>query len=93
MCRKLIEELNYLSRNKSYDRVMQIEMIIHIHSVGSIKQVNLRKGLFVLGEVDNIGHDASSDSAQSSFCGLTISEATRACSEFIKCIASLAEAI
>ena len=28
---------------------------------------DLRKGLFVLGEVDNIDHDPSSISAQSSF--------------------------
>ena len=60
-------------------------MIMHIHSVGSIKQVNLRKSLLVLGEVDNIDHDPSSVSAQSSFCGLTIPEAPRACSDLIKC--------
>ena len=76
---KLIEEFNYLGISISYDRVMQIENDI-AHSLCGQYQASevvcpsdLRKGLFVLGEVDNIDHDPSSFSAQSSFRGTGIS--------------------
>ena len=62
---KLIEELNYLGISISYDRVMQIENDI-AHSLCGQYQASevvcpsdLRKGLFVLGVVDNMDHDPS----------------------------------
>lgn len=77
--KKLVEELHHLGISVSYDRVMQIEKDI-AHSLCGQYQANklvcpshLRKGLLTVGAVDNIDHDPSSTTAQSSFHGTGIS--------------------
>ena len=77
--KKLIDQLNELCINISYDGVLQLENTI-AHSMCQQFQVDnivcpsqLRKGFFISGALDNVDHNPSSTTAQSAFHGTAIS--------------------
>ena len=63
----------------SYDRVMEIEDWIATSTCeqfkedGVVSPACLRKGLFIVGALDNLDHNPSSTTSQSSFHGTGIS--------------------
>ncbi len=73
--KKLIQQLYQIS----YDRVMELEDWIATSTCeqfiqdGVVAPACLRKGLFTIGALDNIDHDPSSTTSQTSFHGTGIS--------------------
>ena len=77
--KKLIDQLHDLHIGISYDRVIQLEKLIS-HSMcqqflsdNIVCPSHLRRGISVSGALDNIDHNLSSSTAQSSFHGTGIS--------------------
>ena len=70
---KLIEQLHHLGARISYDRVIQIEKDAAYSLCVKPMTSHLRKGIFMVGAMDNIDHDQSSKTAQSSFRGTGVS--------------------
>ena len=77
--KKLIQQLYRMGVCISYDRIMEIEDWIATSTCtrfaedGVVSPACLRKGLFTLGALDNLDHDPSSTTSQSSFHGTGIS--------------------
>ena len=77
--KKLIEQLYRMGICISYDRVMEIEDWITISICerfkedGVVSPACLRKVLFTVGALDNLDHNPSSTTSQSSFHGTGIS--------------------
>ncbi len=77
--KKMIDQLNELCICISYDRVIQLEknmalsMCQRFQDDNAVCPSHLRKGIFVAGALDNIDHNPSSTTAQSSFHGTGIS--------------------
>jgi len=78
-CKKLITELYQLGLSVSYDRLMEIEdwlataVAKRFEEDGCVSPVCLKKGLFSVGALDNLGHNPSSTTVTSSFQGTGIS--------------------
>ena len=77
--KKMIDHLNDLCISISYDHVIQLEKNVAYSMCQQFQGDNvvcpsqLCKGLFVAGALDNIDHNPSSTTAQSSFHGTGIS--------------------
>lgn len=77
--KKLIQQLYHLGISISYDRVMQIEDWItnsaceRFDDDGVVAPACLRRRLFTVGALDNLDHDPSSTTSQTSFHGTGIS--------------------
>ena len=77
--KKLIEQLYRMGICISYDRVMEIEDWIATSTCerfkedGVVSPACLQKGLFIVGALDNLDHNLSSTTSQSSFHGTGIS--------------------
>jgi hypothetical protein len=72
-------QLYELSMSVSYSRVDEVmnglatSVCNHFKSTGKVCPLNLKKGLFTIGAIDNIDHNPSSTTAQGSFHGTGIS--------------------
>jgi len=77
--KKLITQLYQLGICVSYERIMEIEDWIatsvseRFEEDGFVAPAGLRKGIFSVGALDNIDHNPSSTTSQSSFHGTGIS--------------------
>ena len=77
--KKLIDQLYRMGICISYDRVMEIEDWIATSTCerfkedGVVSPACLRKGLFIVGALDNLDHNPSSTTSQSSFHSTGIS--------------------
>ena len=75
----MIDLFNELGISISYDRVLQLEnsmanfMCQRFQADKIVCPSHLRKGIFVAGALDNVDHNPSSTTAQSSFHGTGIS--------------------
>ena len=75
----LIEQLHSLGLSVNYKRVLQIEQNLarsvaeRYHTDGIVCPMNLRKGLYTVGAIDNLDHNPSSQTAKGSFHGTGIS--------------------
>ena len=75
---KLITELHELGLSVSYNRVLQLENQIaftvceDFRKKGVVCPIQLCKGLFTVGALDNIDHNPSSTTAKDSFHGTGI---------------------
>ena len=75
----LVEQLHSLGLSVNYKRVLQIEKnLAHsvtekYHTDGIVCPMNLRKGLYTAGAIDNLDHNPSSQTAKGSFHGTGIS--------------------
>ena len=75
----LIDELHQVGLSISYDRVIQIQtqtangVIDRFVQDGVVCPTSLRFGILTTGQLDNIDHNTSATSAQSSFHGTSIS--------------------
>ncbi len=77
--KKLVEHLKTIGISVSYTRVTQVEnsialsMCKQFETDGVVCPSNLRNGLFTAGAMDNLDHNPSSTTAESSFHGTGIS--------------------
>ncbi len=77
--KKLIPELHDLGLSISYDRVLQLESQLttavceNFLEKGAVVPVQLRRGLFTIGALDNFDHNPLSTTAKGSFHGTGIS--------------------
>ena len=77
--KKLIQQLYEMGISISYDRVMELEDLIatavckRFIEDGVVSPACLRKGLFTVGALDNLGHNPSSTTSLTSFHGTGIS--------------------
>ena len=77
--KKLIQHLYKMGISISYDRVMELEDWIatsvceRFEEDGVVSPACLRKGLFTVGALDNLEHNPSSTTSQTSFHGTGIS--------------------
>ena len=77
--KKLIQQLHQMGISISYARVIELEDWIatsvceQFKEDGIVAPACLRKGLFTIGALDNIDHDPSSTTSQTSFHGTGIS--------------------
>ena len=75
----LINQLHQLGICISYERVLQLEdwiakaICIHFHEDGVVSPVCLHRSLITVGALDNLDHNPSSTTSQSSFHGTGIS--------------------
>ena len=75
----LINQLHQLGICISYERVLQLEdwiakaICIHFHEDGVVSPVCLHRSLITVGALDNLDHNPSSTTLQSSFHGTGIS--------------------
>ncbi len=85
----MVDQYHMLGISASYARVTQLESDIasslckQFESDGVVCPSNLRKGLFTVGVVDNLDHNTSSTTAQSSFHDTGISIIQFPTSDFI----------
>jgi hypothetical protein len=77
--KNIVQNLYRLGTSVSYKRVMEVEEGLAVsvcnrfREDGVVAPVHLRKGLFTVGAQDNLDHNPSSTTAQSSFHGTGIS--------------------
>ena len=77
--KNLIDKLYSLGHSISYERVLEIETVTgnkiseRFELEKTVCSSTLRKGLFTYGAIDNIDHNPSSSTSQSSFHGTGIS--------------------
>ena len=77
--KKLITQLYHMGISISYDRVLELEDWIattvceQFELDGIVSPACLRKGLFTIGAMDNLDHNPTSTTSQSSFHGTGIS--------------------